>query len=110
MHIRHKLDPDGSANHPLGVTIVHCRRGQYGRRTGERSQADNRTHRDHRLAEKLTPEGKRQLIERLARDLQRIPQSPLPLPWKETCRLGKDIWEGVDVDRYIDALRNAWER
>jgi hypothetical protein len=62
------------------------------------------------LAEKLSPEEKLQLIERLARDLQRTPQPPLRLSWREACGLGKEIWEGVEVDRYIDALRNAWER
>jgi len=62
------------------------------------------------LAEKLNPEEKLQLIERLARDLQRTSQSPPRLSWKEARGLGKEIWEGVEVDHYIDALRNEWER
>ena len=24
--------------------------------------------------------------------------------------LGKEIWEGVDVEKYIDEERNSWER
>ena len=62
------------------------------------------------LAEKLSPEEKLRLIERLARDLQRTSQSPPRLSWREACGLGKEIWEGVEVNCYIDALRDEWER
>ena len=62
------------------------------------------------LAEKLNPEEKLQLIEHIARELQRTPPSPLCLSWKEASGLGKEIWEGIDVDRYIDTLRDEWER
>jgi hypothetical protein len=62
------------------------------------------------LAEKLNPEEKLQLIERLARDLQHTSQSSPRLSWQEACGLGKEIWEGVEVDRYIEALRDEWER
>ncbi|HJY87280.1 MAG TPA: hypothetical protein VKE24_10630 [Candidatus Acidoferrales bacterium] len=62
------------------------------------------------LVEKLSPEEKLQLIEHVARDLQRKPQATLRLSWKDARGLGKEIWEGVDVDRYIDELRNEWDR
>jgi hypothetical protein len=62
------------------------------------------------LVEKLNPEEKLQLIEHVARDLQRKPQPTPRLSWKDARGLGKEIWEGVDVDRYIDKLRNEWER
>ena len=62
------------------------------------------------LAEQLSSEEKLQLIERLARDLQCTSQSPLHLSWREACGLGKGTWEGVEVDHYVDALRDEWER
>jgi len=62
------------------------------------------------LAEKLNPEEKLQLIEHLMHDLQRTPQSPPRLSWREACGLGKAIWEGVEVNRYIDILRDEWVR
>jgi hypothetical protein len=62
------------------------------------------------LVEKLSPEEKLQLIEHVARDLQHKPQATPRLSWKDARGLGKEIWEGVDVDRYIDELRNEWDR
>jgi hypothetical protein len=62
------------------------------------------------LVEKLSPEEKLQLIEHVARDLQRKSQPPPHLSWKDARGLGKEIWEGVDVDHYIDELRNEWDR
>ena len=43
------------------------------------------------LAEQLSPEEKLQLIEHIARDLQRIPQPAPRLSWKEVSGLGKEI-------------------
>jgi hypothetical protein len=62
------------------------------------------------LLDRLSPEDKQQLIEHVARDLQQKSQSMLHLSWKDARGLGKEIWEGVDVDRYIDGLRNEWDR
>lgn len=62
------------------------------------------------LVEKLSPEEKLQLIEHVAHDLQRKSQTTPHLSWKDARGLGKEIWEGVDVDRYIDDLRNEWDR
>lgn len=62
------------------------------------------------LVEQLSLEEKLQLIEHVAHDLQQKPQPTPPLSWKRARGLGKEIWEGVDVDRYIDDLRNEWER
>jgi len=61
------------------------------------------------LIEKLSPEEKRQLIEHVARDLQRTPSALVHLSWKDARGLGKDIWEGGDVDQYIDVLRQEWD-
>ena len=36
---------------------------------------------------------------------------PHPKSWAEyTLGLGKETWKGVDVDKYIDELRNEWDR
>ena len=61
------------------------------------------------FAEKLNPEEKLQLIEHMARELQRTPKPAPYLSWKDASGLGKEIWEGIDVDRYIDTLRDEWE-
>jgi hypothetical protein len=60
------------------------------------------------LLDRLSPEDKQQLIEHVARDLRQKSQSTLHLSWKDARGLGKE--EGVDVDRYIDGLRNEWDR
>jgi hypothetical protein len=62
------------------------------------------------LIEKLSHEEKRQLIEYVARDLQRTPSAPIRLSWQDARGLGKDIWAGVDVNQYMHALRQEWER
>ena len=62
------------------------------------------------LIEQLSPEEKRQLIEYVARDLQRTPSAPVRLSWQDARGLGKDIWTGVEVDQYLDALRQEWDR
>ncbi|MGH7963596.1 MAG: hypothetical protein ACRERD_17525 [Candidatus Binatia bacterium] len=62
------------------------------------------------LVEKLSLEEKLRLLEHVAHDLQQKPQLTPRLSWKDARGLGKEIWEGVDVDRYIDDLRNEWER
>jgi hypothetical protein len=61
------------------------------------------------LVEQLNPEEQLQLIEHIARGLQRTPQPAPCLSWKEASGLGKEIWEEIDVDRYIDTLRDEWE-
>jgi hypothetical protein len=62
------------------------------------------------LAEQLSSEEKLQLIEHIARELQRKAQPSPCLSWKEASGLGKEIWDEIDVDRYIDTLRDEWER
>jgi hypothetical protein len=61
------------------------------------------------LAEKLNPEEKLQLIEHMACELQHTPKPAPHLSWKEASGLGKEIWAEIDVDRYIDTLREEWE-
>jgi hypothetical protein len=62
------------------------------------------------LVEKLSPEEKLQLIEHVVHGLQHKTQ-PIPrLSWRDARSLGKEIWQGVDVDKYIDELRDEWDR
>ena len=60
--------------------------------------------------EKLSPEEKLQLIEHVAHELRASSRPSPPLSWKDARGLGKEIWEGIDVDKYIDDLRNEWDR
>jgi len=30
--------------------------------------------------------------------------------WRDLAGLGKEIWEGEDAQRYVDRLRDEWER
>lgn len=62
------------------------------------------------LVEKLSSEEKLQLVEYVAHDLQRKAQPAPRLSWKDARGLGKEIWQGIDVDQYIDELRNEWDR
>ena len=58
---------------------------------------------------KLSREEKLQLIEHVAHELQRDSQPSPALLWKDARGLGKEIWEGVDIDNYIDDLRDEWD-
>jgi hypothetical protein len=31
------------------------------------------------------------------------------LRWEDACGLGREIWEGIDAQVYVDALRSEWE-
>ena len=61
------------------------------------------------LVEKLSSEEKLQLIEHVAHEL-RQPQTGQVRHWREFRGLGKEIWQGVDVDKYINDLRDEWDR
>ena len=61
------------------------------------------------LVEKLSPEEKLQLIERVAHEL-RHSQTDQVRHWREFRGLGKEIWQGIDTQAYIDKLRDEWER
>lgn len=62
------------------------------------------------LVEKLSSEEKLQLIEHLAHELQQKPQPTPRLSWKDARGLGKEIWQGIDTQVYIDKLRDEWDR
>ncbi len=61
------------------------------------------------LVEKLSPEEKLRLIEHVAHEL-RQPQTSQVRHWREFRGLGKEIWQGIDTQAYIDNLRDEWDR
>jgi len=61
------------------------------------------------LVEKLSPEEKLQLIEHLAHELRET-KAIQPRHWREFRGLGKEIWQGIDTQAYIDKLRDEWDR
>jgi len=62
-------------------------------------------------AQHLTTEEQLQLLEELAALIRRqgVTRSKKH-SIMELKGLGKEIWEGVDVEKYIDEERNSWER
>jgi hypothetical protein len=63
-----------------------------------------------RLAENLTPEEQMRLIEELSRLIrQRVTLTPKPKrSILELEGLGKEIWEGVDAQEYVNKERDSW--
>ncbi len=60
-------------------------------------------------AQQLTPDEKLQLIGELAAIIrQHITQPRHSI--MELKGLGKEAWEGVDVEKYIEEERNSWEK
>ncbi len=61
-------------------------------------------------AQRLTTEEQLQLLEELAALIRRqgVTRSKKH-SIMELKGLGKEIWEGVDVEKYIDEERNSWD-
>ena len=59
-------------------------------------------------AEDLSPDDQLQLVEQLAAKLRRQMPSAKTRRIAELKGLGKDIWQDIDVQRYIDEERNSW--
>ncbi len=60
--------------------------------------------------EQLTPEEQRQLLQDIASIVQRHQVTDKPQrSILEFEGLGKEIWEGIDVDQYIENERKSWE-
>ena len=56
-------------------------------------------------ASRLTPEERARLIRALTRD-NREPKHHIT----ELRGLGKEVWQGIDAQEYVDAERDSWER
>jgi len=62
------------------------------------------------MAERLSPGDRLRLIEELkARAAKGAPPEPLH-SIMELCGLGKEIWEGVDAQEYVNGERDSWNR
>ena len=59
----------------------------------------------------LTPDDQLRLVEDLVANIRR---QGIGHPKKHNIMefrgMGKELWEGVDVEKYIDEERNSWER
>jgi hypothetical protein len=59
--------------------------------------------------QKLAPEARLRLMALIAQDLAaEIPQPAHSI--LELDGLGREIWQGVDAQQYVDELRGEWER
>jgi len=58
----------------------------------------------------LTLDEQLQLLEDLAQLIRSQVMSHPKHSIMELQGLGKELWEGVDVEKYIDDERNSWER
>lgn len=67
-------------------------------------------HEVRRLAESLTPDEQIQLIEDLSRLIgQRVTLTPKPKrSILELRGLGKEIWNGIDAQEYVNQERDSW--
>jgi hypothetical protein len=60
--------------------------------------------------DQLTLEEQQQLLQDIANVVQRHQVTSKPQrSILEFEGLGKEIWEGIDVDRYIEEERNSWD-
>ena len=58
--------------------------------------------------ERLSPDDQLRLVEQLAGRLRRHMPTTKAHRITELKGLGKEIWEGIDVQQYIDQERNSW--
>ncbi|MFB8790964.1 MAG: hypothetical protein U7123_19440 [Potamolinea sp.] len=67
-------------------------------------------HEVRRLAESLTPEEQLRLIEDLSRLMrQRVTLTPKPKrSILELEGLGKELWNGIDAQEYVNQERDSW--
>ena len=58
--------------------------------------------------ERLSPEDQLRLMERIAASLRRRMPAGKTRRVTELKGLGKEIWQGIDVQKYIDEERDSW--
>jgi hypothetical protein len=62
------------------------------------------------MAGELPLEEQLQLLEELVTFIRHGIQTPRKHSITELRGLGKDTWEGIDVEKYINDERNSWDR
>ncbi|MGA7341054.1 MAG: hypothetical protein WBE72_07800 [Terracidiphilus sp.] len=60
------------------------------------------------MAASLSREERLRLIEELAARTAGEPSPEPPSSILELCGLGKEIWEGVDAQEYVNRERSSW--
>ena len=58
--------------------------------------------------ERLSPDDQLRLMERIAASLRRRMPAGKTRRVTELQGLGKEIWQGIDVQKYIDEERDSW--
>lgn len=61
------------------------------------------------ILKELSPNEQLILIEKIAQRLRRT-EIKSTRHWREFRGLGKEIWKGIDTEKYIEDLRKEWER
>lgn len=59
-------------------------------------------------AQLLSPEDKARLVESLAADLRQSFENQRSHSIMELKGLGKELWQGIDVEKYIEEERSSW--
>jgi hypothetical protein len=60
-------------------------------------------------AQRLTPDEQLRLVEDLVASLRRQGKARPKHSIMELRGLGKELWKGVDVEKYINEERNSWD-
>ena len=60
------------------------------------------------LAESLSPEEQLRLLGELTASLSKTAPTEKKHSIMELCRLGKEIWEGIDAQEYVRNERASW--
>lgn len=59
----------------------------------------------------LSPNEQLLLVERIAQHLRQTEKKEKSIRhWREFRGLGKEIWKGIDTEKYIEKLRKEWDR
>ena len=61
-------------------------------------------------AQSLTPDEQLRLIEELAAIIRRQITARPKHSVTEFRGMGKEVWEGIDVEKYIEEERNSWDQ
>jgi hypothetical protein len=61
-----------------------------------------------KMAVSLSPAEQLRLIQELEARVPRNPPSEPPRSILELCGLGKEIWEGIDAQEYVNRERASW--
>jgi hypothetical protein len=59
-------------------------------------------------AQALSPQERKELVKRLVDSLE-VVDPPRQRRLSELRGLGKEIWEGIDAQEYVDHLRREWD-